>query len=436
MNHINTIHKFTKEINENFIFEDGPKIAIAVSGGPDSLALAILSNQWICTIGGTIVCLTVNHNLRSEAYEEALMVKSICEQHKIEHHILNWQGTEDLSNIQSKARDARRHLLTTWCQNHHIKYLFLAHTQDDLVETFFMRLLRGSGTQGLSSISALSHFNTISIIRPLLNFKKRELEQYLTQQHVNWAKDPSNFNTKFLRTKIRNLLKSKEMQDIIEYDLMLDRCTKGINSIQSVNTLVEEQKNKILSEIVLMHPEGYITIELGYFINLPKELALNILASCLMTISGKHFYRPRFHSLQNLYKKLASGEEKATTLWSCEIKIKKDLIYIYFEEQNTHNKISIINKDCIKWDDRFVIKYENISHNTKIQKLTSISLKDLKHFIDIKKYQSLPKKIFYSLPIIEIKGTLYVPFLTKHPIPEINIYFEPSIPLAKTIFNY
>ena len=330
MPYITTIHKFTKEINENFIFEKHPKIAVAVSGGPDSLALTLLSKAWLDSIGGTVICLTVNHNLRKEAQAEALYTKNLCKKYDIEHHILYWQGTTRLSNIQKQAREARRDLLTDWCKKHNIKYLFLAHTEDDLVETFFIRLFRGSGTQGLSSIAALSYYNDINIVRPLLSFKKEELEHYLTIQNIEWIKDPSNYNNQFLRTKIRKLLRSEEMQDIMPYNLLLDRCTKGITSIQNVNHLIEEQKTKILSEITKTHPEGYITIELEQFTKLPTELALNILASCLMQISGK-YYRPRFNSLQNLYKRLILKEQKTTTLWSCKVKIRKNFIYICSE---------------------------------------------------------------------------------------------------------
>ncbi|MBP9792248.1 MAG: tRNA lysidine(34) synthetase TilS [Rickettsiales bacterium] len=436
MPHTTTIHKFTKEINEIFTFGEYPKIAVAVSGGSDSLALALLSKHWVEKIGGKLVCLTVNHNLRPEASEEARYTQKICHNHNIEHHILNWIGTTKLSNLQNQAREARRDLLTEWCNQNNVKCLLLAHHQDDLVETFFIRLFRGSGTQGLASISPLSSHNNIYIIRPLLNFKKEELEQYLKLQNIEWVQDPSNNNNKFLRTKIRKLLKSSIMQDIIPYDLLIERCTKGIKSIQNVNDLVEIQKNQILTKTVLLYPEGFITIDCDSFIKLPTELALNVLSSCLITISATHFYRPRLASLRKIYDNIISKTIKTSTLWKCEITLKKNIIYIYPEIRNTLPIISIKNKNCIKWDNRFIIEKTNVSEDHNIQRCTASILKKFQNSLDTKKYKTLPKKIFYSLPVLELQDQIYVPFLTNHTPSEINIYFEPSIPLAKTIFSY
>lgn len=356
-----TIHKFNQEINEKFTFEQPPKIALGISGGPDSLALAILTKQWLDAVGGTLICLTVNHNLRPDAESEAHYTGEVLKKYNIKHHILNWKGTNKLSNLQNQARDARRNLLTTWCKTNRYKYLFLAHTQDDVVETFFMRLFRGSGMQGLSSIPHLSTFNNVIILRPLLDFKKTELEGFLTNQNIKWIQDPSNHDNKFLRSKIRKLLKSDLLADIISYDLMLDRCITGISSIKRANDIIETDKYDIMSDIVSVYPEGYLTIKLESFLGLNTETALSILASCLITISGKRHYRPRFSSLKTLYNHLRSKNKKAATLSDCEIKIRKTLIYIYSESKNPQPNIEIIDQNTAKWDDRFLITIQNIN---------------------------------------------------------------------------
>lgn len=425
-----TIHKFNQEINEKFTFGKSPRIALGISGGPDSLALAILTKQWIDKVGGTLTCLTVNHNLRPEAKSEALYVAQILKKYRIEHHTLIWEGTKNLSNLQNQAREARRNLLTEWCKTNKYSYLFLAHNQDDVIETFFMRLFRGSGIQGLSSIPHLSEYNDIVIARPLLGFKKSELELFLSNQNIKWVKDPSNHDTKFLRSKIRNLLKSTLLEEIMPYNLMLDRCTIGVDSIKRTNNIIETSKKKIINDIVSLYPEGYLTIALEEFLQLPKETALSILASCLITISGTHCYRPRFSSLQKLYNKLRLKDQKSSTLWNCEIKIRGNLIYVYYESKNTHPNIEVIDPQTIKWDGRFIIKMPNIKQS-KIQRFSHNIYASNKVSFDTNKIKSLPKKIIYSLPAIEIKQTIYVPFLTKQQRTELNINFKPSIPLAK-----
>ncbi len=430
-----TIHKFSQEINEKFTFEQSPKIALGVSGGPDSLALAILTKQWLDKIGGSLQCLIVNHNLRPEAKPESLYTAKILEKYHIKHHIIEWEGTKKMSNLQNQAREARRNLLTKWCKTNKYKYLFLAHNQDDVVETFFMRLFRGSGLQGLSSIPHLSTYNNITIVRPLLDFKKTELELFLTKQNIKWIKDPSNHDNKFLRSKIRKLLKSTLLEEIIPYDLMLDRCFTGIESIKRNNNIIEHSKNDIMSNIVSTYPEGYLTIKLDTFLDLPDEIALNILASCLINISGKHCYRPRFASLKILYNKIVLQHNKASTLWNCEIKIRGNLIYIYYESKNNYPNVEIIDQNTIKWDNRFIIKTPHIE-KLKIIKFNQNIYSNNKKLLDTKKIKELPKKIIYSLPAIEIEQSLYVPFLTKQRRADINILFQPSIPLAKKIFSY
>ena len=424
MSYNSTIHKFEAEINENFTFTSPLNIALGVSGGPDSLSLALMTKQWLDKKKGKLVCLTINHNLRPEAKNEALHTTKTLQKHNITHHILNWEGTDKTSNLQNQARDARRHILTSWCQKNNFPYLFLAHTQDDLVETFFIRLFRGSGIRGLSSIKPISQYNKINIIRPLLSFKKIELQQYLTNHKVEWINDPSNNNNKFLRSKIRKLLKSDLLTNILPYELMLDRCSKGIHSIQQAHIIIEEQKKTIASKIVTLHPEGYITISLENFLNLHQELALNILASCLITISGKHSYRPRLNSLKKIYDHIMCKNTKLITLWDCEIKIKKNKIFIYSEIKTQIADIEKMSNDILKWDNRFIIESKNISQITAITRLNSQILKQEK-YKNLMQYNSIPKKIFYSLPVIHMNKKTFIPFISNN-IQDIKIYFQPT----------
>ena len=165
----------TKKIYEKFknlvykkIREE--KFAIAVSGGSDSLCLALLSKIYSLEFKNKIYVLIVNHKLRKESHKEALQVKKILKEKNIQSTILNWQGKIPNSNIQKNARNIRYSLISEYCAARNIKYIVTAHHEDDQIENFFIRLLRGSGLTGLSSMSESVNYNeSLKIVRPFLN---------------------------------------------------------------------------------------------------------------------------------------------------------------------------------------------------------------------------------------------------------------------------
>ena len=143
---INQIYKrfeHSLNINENF--------AIAVSGGPDSMALAFLSKIYSIKKGLKVKVFVVDHKLRPESTKEAKTVKKILDKISITTEILTWKGKKPIKNIQSLARTERYKLLFKQCDKLNIQYILLGHHQDDLFENFFIRLLRGSGLKGLIS---------------------------------------------------------------------------------------------------------------------------------------------------------------------------------------------------------------------------------------------------------------------------------------------
>ena len=126
--------------------------ALAVSGGSDSLCLAYFSKIYSLKFNNKIDVLIIDHKLRKESQKEASKVKKILSEKKISSQILTWRGRVPKSNIQKIARDMRYNLLSDYCSKHRIKFLITAHHKDDQIENFFIRLLRGSGLAGLSSI--------------------------------------------------------------------------------------------------------------------------------------------------------------------------------------------------------------------------------------------------------------------------------------------
>ena len=184
---------------------------VAVSGGADSLALAFLSK--IYSINNQVVSkfYIIDHKLRKGSTKEAKIVKQVLKKFLINAEILTWKGSKPKNNIQSLARKKRYNLLYSVCKKNKIDNILLGHHRDDLFENFFIRILRGSGLNGLISLDKKNRINNINLHRPLLDEKKINLE-FLSKYVFNfYVKDPSNKNEKFLRIKIRNII--KDLQD-------------------------------------------------------------------------------------------------------------------------------------------------------------------------------------------------------------------------------
>lgn len=177
-------------------------LVLAVSGGGDSIAMLHLA----VAAGLRPAVVTVDHGLRPEAAAEAAMVGRVASSLGLSHQVLRWQGWKHSGNLQNAARKARRKLMAEWAAAQGFATIALAHTQDDIAETFLMRLSRGSGVDGLAAMSGLWAEGGITWQRPLLDISRSELREWLVLRELNWLEDPSNDNLRFDRVKARKLL--------------------------------------------------------------------------------------------------------------------------------------------------------------------------------------------------------------------------------------
>jgi len=185
-------------------FAPGARLAVAVSGGPDSLALLLLAHA---ALGSRVVALTVDHGLRAEAAAEAAMVGEICAARGIDHVTLHWEGAKPAANLQAAARDARYALLRDWCAVNGVCWLATAHHRDDVAETLLLRLARGAGLAGLSGPRprrALGH--GVTLLRPLLGATHVQLVALVRAAGLTAVDDPANRSPRFDRTAARALL--------------------------------------------------------------------------------------------------------------------------------------------------------------------------------------------------------------------------------------
>ncbi|WP_076861216.1 tRNA lysidine(34) synthetase TilS [Bradyrhizobium mercantei] len=185
-----------------------PAIVLAVSGGPDSVALMWLAARWRRALvrGPRLVAVTVDHGLRPEAAREARDVKRLAQSLELPHHTLRWNGAKPRTGVPAAAREARYRLLAQAARKHGATHILTAHTRDDQAETLLMRMLRGSGIAGLSAMARESERSGIMLTRPLLDVSKAQLIATLKKARIGFADDPTNRDPSFTRPRLRALM--------------------------------------------------------------------------------------------------------------------------------------------------------------------------------------------------------------------------------------
>ena len=297
---VNKIFIGLKNYLDKFINKKN-KIGVAISGGPDSLALAYLTKCYLLINKIDSIFFLVDHGLRKESSKEAKNVKLTLKKFDISCTILKWRGNKPNSNIQSIARNARYKLLKNACIRRNIKNILVGHHIDDLYENFFIRLLRGSGLKGLSSFGeTIKDKDNFLILRPLIKFQKKELT-YISSLVFNFfIKDPSNANLFFKRIRVRKLISDlyKEGLDIKKLDLTIKNLKIANNSI---NFYV---KKNIKNNTKLVKNKRMIILNENFF-EQSQEILFRSVSEVLQKISGR-YYSPRGKSIYHSILKMKS----------------------------------------------------------------------------------------------------------------------------------
>ena len=301
------------------------KYVVAVSGGPDSLALVALTKSYTFFRKTKFFYVLVNHNIRKNSYHEANQVKKLLKKKNIILRIV--QNKKKITkNIQAEARNARYKLISDYCKKNRIKIILTAHNLEDQVETFFIRLSRGSGLKGLSSMKSLSEINSqVSLFRPLLDTKKKYLQKISINTFGKYFKDPSNKSVKFLRTKIRNLKKPLEKSGI-KYDQIF----KSIQNLSFSKTTLEGYLNNIFKELI-KKKNREISINIKKYKELSKDTKIAVLNESIKILK-KNYYDLRSKKMDNLIKNLNNENFKRSTLGGCIFFKKGDNLCLKVEK--------------------------------------------------------------------------------------------------------
>jgi tRNA(Ile)-lysidine synthase len=258
-----------------------PAAILAISGGPDSTALMVLAARWRRTLkrGPKLTAITIDHGLRPEAAREAAAVHRLARKLGIAHRTLRWTGRKPKTGLQQAAREARYRLLAQAARKENAKHVVTGHTRDDQAETVLMRLLRGSGLQGLVGMGPQVQLpyadgDAIWLVRPFLSVPKARLIATLSAAKIPYAQDRSNTDPRFTRARLRGV-----MSALANEGLTVDRLVRFADRVQRSELTIVQSLIEAEAELAPRPwpPGGPICFDAHAYCDLPEELALRLL---------------------------------------------------------------------------------------------------------------------------------------------------------------
>lgn len=363
------------------------KIAVAVSGGADSLCLALMAHDWAVDRGIEVIGLTVDHGLRPESAAEAEQVHVWLTERKMAHHILTWTGDKPKTRVEEKAREARYRLLLDWCHHQKVSCLLLGHQLEDQAETFFLRLARSSGIDGLSAMRPVTIREGVFLVRPFLDVHRDSIRGYLrTHYRQKWIEDPSNQDDQYERVRLR-----KAAPILSQLGLTPQAVSLSAKRLARVRGCLETLTDSFLKKQVVWSHGGYAFIPSEAWENLPQEIALRVLSFVLETIGGGSV--PRLEQLE----KRCRPQMQAQTLAGCEIVPCRTGFYVCREWAQMAAPVRLKAETPTHWD-RFYVCVSKAATIAPLQEALSQT--------------GLPAKVRRTLPALyDGKTLLWVPSL-------------------------
>lgn len=324
-----------------FLPESQTKVAVAVSGGGDSIALLHLAHRAAPHAGWTVSAVTVDHGLRPEAAGEAAGVARFCESLGISHTILRWDHGVITGNLMNEARKARERLIREWALAQGIVHVALGHTADDQAETFLMGLGRASGLDGLSGMGSFWRKDGVKWSRPLLHHSRAKLRAYLVRHSISWVDDPTNDDDRFTRIKARKALTALAPLGITVESLETSISHLSVARHALKETLLAAVKSHVTETV------GGLTISHPAYDSLPMDIRRRFLMAAIAWLSGDQ-YAPRGKALDHVQWRIILGKD--ATLSGCRIRVTDTDVRIMREPRAVASAIS--PPDHL-WDNRW-----------------------------------------------------------------------------------
>ncbi len=328
-------------------FEHRPRLAVAVSGGADSMALTVLATEWAAAVGGTLTALTVDHRLRPAAAEEAAQVAAWLGARGIAHAILRREGPPPARSLQAAARGARYRLLEAWCAGAGVLHLLVAHNREDQAETLLLRLARGSGLDGLAGMAPVAEHAGCRLLRPLLDVPRARLTATLRAAGQGWIEDPSNLDPAYLRVRLR-----QAQALLADAGLRSQRLAATAARLGRARAALEAGVAALLAQAALIHPAGFVRLDPVLLRAAPEEIGLRALAAVLALVGGAA-YPPRLERLERLYRELPAATGGGRTLGGCRILPQGGGLLVCREPAAVAPPVPALRGGEIHWDGRF-----------------------------------------------------------------------------------
>jgi len=404
-------------------FEPAPHLAVAVSGGSDSLALCLLADAWARRRKGQATAITVDHGLRSESAAEARQVGRWLKARDISHRILVWRGDKPASGVQAAARVARMGLLADWCLRHHVLHLLVGHQVEDQAATVLLRLSAGSGGNGLAAMPLVqdlrvSHGAGIRLIRPFLAVPEDRLKATLGKCSQAWIDDPSNRNQKYARTRL-----AVAIDALGDEGMTVKRLARAARRAGSDRAALDRACGELLGEVAAFHPAGFATLEWASWRTAPEAVSRRALI-CLLTAIGGRAFGPRLERVERLSEDLRTiYPARATTLAGCRIMPRRGALLVCREPGLVEH--ALVMKPGMRrlWDNRFQVclpRRVQIQGKCSLGKLGSEGIASIRQEIanGSPALEAIPAPARPALPAFrDLDGLLAVPHLRYARVP-------------------
>lgn len=325
------------------------RLAVAVSGGVDSITLAQL--VWQCHPHDKIVFFTVDHRLRENSMHEAAQVCALIHGWGASCHVLTWDEATGGSGVQERARDARYRLLRVAALEQRCDHVLLGHHADDQAETFWMRLADGSGLSGLAGMQALRVHDGIAWLRPLLGVTRAQIAAYAQEHALPVIDDPSNANDRFLRARLRGFT-----DQLAAEGLDAARLSRTMAKLRAADDALVALTAQFMRAHVRHHAGGALYMPHAAFADLPTDLARRVLQATLQAMTPRS-YPPAYDAVVDLAARLVDRGAATSNLGGCMVTVSRGMIWL-IREPSTAATLALEAgiADAVVWDHRFDVR--------------------------------------------------------------------------------
>lgn len=376
---------------------DGAPIAVAVSGGPDSMALLHLAAEHGRLTGREVTALTVDHGIRPEAAEEALQVAAWCAALGVPHYILASDAPAPAADIQAWARHLRYRLMGAWCREQGVAALLVAHSRDDQAETFLLRLGRGSGVDGLASMARDVTRDGLRILRPLLATSREDLRAFLAERGQDFIQDPSNNDTRHARVRMRRL-----MPALAAEGMTAARLAETAGRLAIARDALDGWMRAHVRASVRFFGTGHAVMDQAAFCDVPEDIGLRALAALVRGVGGG-VYRPRLAHTTSLLARLREAGFKGATLGGLRFQARGAEVLVCREGRALAGPVRLRDGQ-FDWDGRFSVRVDHAAaESLQVAALGAANWRDIRHQPGL---PQLPAMVGGSLPALYREGEL------------------------------